>query len=96
MRKKKFLKAYGLTPKKKLLFCGAPGCGKTVCAEAVANILDLPILYTCFDGLISSYLGETSSNIRKVFLTLLVKIIGFFFSINLMQLVKVERYCRRT
>lgn len=56
-----------MTPKKKLLFCGAPGCGKTICAEAVANILDLPILYTCFDGLISSYLGETSSNIRKVF-----------------------------
>ena len=65
--KKEILKAYGLTPKKKLLFCGAPGCGKTICAEAVANALDLPILYTCFDGLISSYLGETSSNIRKVF-----------------------------
>ena len=65
--KKEILKAYGLSPKKKLLFCGAPGCGKTICAEAVANALDLPILYTCFDGLISSYLGETSSNIRKVF-----------------------------
>ncbi len=65
--KKEILKAYGLIPKKKLLFCGAPGCGKTICAEAVANALDLPILYTCFDGLISSYLGETSSNIRKVF-----------------------------
>lgn len=65
--KKEILKAYGLLPKKRLLFCGPPGCGKTVCAEAVANALDLPILYTCFDGLISSYLGETSSNIRKVF-----------------------------
>lgn len=65
--KKEILKAYGLMPKKKLLFCGAPGCGKTICAEAIANALDLPILYTCFDGLISSYLGETSSNIRKVF-----------------------------
>lgn len=65
--KKEILKAYGLTPKKKLLFCGPPGCGKTMCAEVVANTLDLPILYTCFDGLISSYLGETASNIRKVF-----------------------------
>lgn len=65
--KKEILKAYGLVPKKKLLFCGPPGCGKTICAEAVANALDLPILYVCFDGLISSYLGETSSNIRKVF-----------------------------
>ncbi len=65
--KKEILKAYGLEPKKKLLFCGPPGCGKTLCAEVVANALDLPILYTCFDGLISSYLGETSSNIRKIF-----------------------------
>lgn len=65
--KKEILKAYGLVPKKKLLFCGPPGCGKTLCAEVLSNALDLPILYTCFDGLISSYLGETSSNIRKVF-----------------------------
>lgn len=65
--KKEILKAYGLVPKKKLLFCGPPGCGKTLCAEVLANTLDLPILYTCFDGLISSYLGETATNIRKIF-----------------------------
>ena len=33
----------------------------------MANVLDLPIIYTRFDALISSYLGETASNIRKVF-----------------------------
>lgn len=65
--KKEMLKAYGMVPKRKLLFCGPPGCGKTLCAEVIANSLDLPILYTCFDSLISSYLGETASNIRKVF-----------------------------
>lgn len=65
--KKEILKAYGMVPKRKLLFCGPPGCGKTLCAEVIANTLDLPILYTCFDSLISSYLGETASNIRKVF-----------------------------
>lgn len=65
--KKDILKAYGFKPKTKILFCGPPGCGKTICSEIIANELGLPILYTRFDGLISSYLGETASNIRKVF-----------------------------
>lgn len=66
-RKKYILQGYGFKPKTKILFCGPPGCGKTLCSEILANELDLPILYTRFDGLISSYLGETASNIRKVF-----------------------------
>lgn len=66
-RKKHILQGYGFKPKTKILFCGPPGCGKTMCSEILANELDIPILYTRFDGLISSYLGETASNIRKVF-----------------------------
>jgi len=58
---------YGLRPKTKLLFCGPPGCGKTLCAEVLSTELGLPLLYTRFDGVISSYLGETSANLRKVF-----------------------------
>lgn len=65
--KKDILKGYGFKPKTKILFCGPPGCGKTLCAEVLAQELDLPILYTRFDGLISSYLGETATNIRNVF-----------------------------
>jgi SpoVK/Ycf46/Vps4 family AAA+-type ATPase len=61
------LKTYGLTPRRKLLFAGPPGCGKTLCAEVVAAELGLPILYTRFDAVISSYLGETAANLRKVF-----------------------------
>ena len=66
-KKKSILHAYGFVPKTKILFCGTPGCGKTITAEILANVLDLPIIYTRFDALISSYLGETASNIRKVF-----------------------------
>lgn len=65
--KKNILRSYGFKPKTKILFCGPPGCGKTMCSEILANALDLPVLYTRFDGLISSYLGETATNIRKVF-----------------------------
>lgn len=61
------LQANGLTPGHKLLFCGPPGCGKTVTAEAIAGDLGLPLLYVRFDSVVSSLLGETSANIRKVF-----------------------------
>jgi SpoVK/Ycf46/Vps4 family AAA+-type ATPase len=61
------LRTYGLHSKSKLLFCGPPGCGKTITAEALAGELGLPLLYTRFDAVISSFLGETASNLRKIF-----------------------------
>lgn len=61
------LSSYGLRPISKILFAGPPGCGKTLCAEVLATELGLPLLYTRFDAVISSYLGETASNLRKVF-----------------------------
>ena len=64
---KEILQTYNLNPKTKVLFCGPPGCGKTVTAESIANELQLPLLYTRFDSVISSYLGETATNLRKVF-----------------------------
>ena len=51
----------------KLLFCGPPGCGKTLCAEVFAAELGLPLYIVKIDRLISSYLGETATNIRKIF-----------------------------
>jgi len=66
-RKSEILRTHGLTPKTKLLFCGPPGCGKTLCAEVLSQELGLPLLYTRFDAIVSSYLGETAANLRKVF-----------------------------
>lgn len=65
--KKELLQTYKLYPKTKILFCGPPGCGKTVTAESISNELQIPLLYTRFDSVISSFLGETSTNLRKVF-----------------------------
>ena len=65
--KREILASYNLFPKTKILFCGPPGCGKTLCTEILASTLGLPILYVRFDSLISSYLGETARNIRNVF-----------------------------
>ena len=61
------LEANNLKGRQKLLFAGPPGCGKTLCAEVIAAELGLPLIYTRFDAVISSYLGETAANLRKVF-----------------------------
>jgi len=66
-RSRPALARLGLTPKSRLLFVGPPGCGKTLCAEILANDLGLTLLYARFDGIVSSYLGETASNLRRVF-----------------------------
>lgn len=57
----------GLHPRSRLIFVGPPGCGKTVCAEALAGSLGMKLLYARFDGIVSSYLGETATNLRRVF-----------------------------
>jgi SpoVK/Ycf46/Vps4 family AAA+-type ATPase len=61
------LARHGLAPKSRLLFVGPPGCGKTLCAEILAGELGLDLLHARFDGIVSSYLGETASNLRRVF-----------------------------
>lgn len=50
-----------------LLLYGPPGCGKTTVANYVANKVRLPLLTARLDGLVSSLLGNTAKNIRKVF-----------------------------
>jgi len=66
-RRGEILRSHGINRRTRLLFCGPPGCGKTLLAEVIAAELGLPILYTRFDTIVSSYLGETSANLRKVF-----------------------------
>ncbi len=61
------LEANALIPTRRLLFCGPSGCGKTASAEAFSAELGLPMLYVRFDSVVSSLLGETAANLRKVF-----------------------------
>lgn len=61
------LTSNGVFPTRRVLFYGPPGCGKTLTAQAISSEIGIPMLYVRFDALISSYLGETASNIRKVF-----------------------------
>lgn len=57
----------GITPTNRILFCGPPGCGKTLTANVIAGEIGMPVAYVRLDGLVSSYLGQTGTNIRKIF-----------------------------
>jgi SpoVK/Ycf46/Vps4 family AAA+-type ATPase len=61
------LRASGLDPARKLLFCGPPGCGKTMAAGALARSLGLPMFRVDLHGVIGSHLGETAGKLAKVF-----------------------------
>lgn len=61
------LRRHRLPVRSKLLFCGPPGCGKTLGAEVIAKELDLPLLTARIDTLISSLLGQTATNLRRLF-----------------------------
>lgn len=61
------LKAHGLRPSDRLLFCGPPGCGKTLTAEVIAGELGRPLAVVRTDSVVSSFLGETAANLRRVF-----------------------------
>jgi SpoVK/Ycf46/Vps4 family AAA+-type ATPase len=58
---------YGYQYRQKILLYGPPGCGKTLGAERLAWNTGLPLLKVRFDALVSSFLGETASNLRSVF-----------------------------
>jgi SpoVK/Ycf46/Vps4 family AAA+-type ATPase len=60
------LDAAGLPRRQRLLLQGPPGCGKTTAAEALATELGRPLLVVRLDAVVSSYLGETASNLRRI------------------------------
>lgn len=49
------------------LFAGEPGTGKTMCAEAIANELNRPLLVGSIPALKSKWVGETEKNLDQLF-----------------------------
>ncbi|MBV1883811.1 MAG: ATP-binding protein [Pseudomonadales bacterium] len=66
-RRNDVLRSYGMKASNKVMFYGPPGCGKTLAAEVIAFELDRPLAVIRLDSLISSFLGETAANLRKIF-----------------------------
>ena len=57
--------AFGLTFPRGLLLIGVPGCGKSLCARAVATDWGLPLLKLDTGTLYNKYIGETEKNFRR-------------------------------
>jgi SpoVK/Ycf46/Vps4 family AAA+-type ATPase len=53
-------------PNKVVMF-GPPGTGKTLTAFYMASRLEVPLILVRLDAIIHSHLGETASNVRKIF-----------------------------
>jgi len=60
-------KSMGLISQSTLLLYGAPGVGKTTIAKYISLKTGLPLVTARLDAVISSLLGNTSKNIRKIF-----------------------------
>ena len=61
------LRSYALEPRNRVLLAGPPGNGKTTLAEAIANVLNVPLVMVRYEAVIGSYLGETAQRISQVF-----------------------------
>lgn len=61
------LEKWGVGPKRRLLFHGPPGCGKTLTAAAMAGELGLPLMTVRVDALFSRFLGATGNHLRAIF-----------------------------
>lgn len=56
----------GVKPSNTILLYGEPGVGKTLSAKWLANKLNKPLMILDLSTVISSYLGETGVNLKKV------------------------------
>ena len=61
------LESRGIYPTSRILLRGPPGCGKTMVAHAIADSLGRRIMVVDFGTLISSLMGESGSNIGRMF-----------------------------
>jgi len=50
-----------------VLFCGAPGTGKTLAADVIANALGLDLYKIDLSRIVSKYIGDTEKNLDRVF-----------------------------
>ncbi|CNF11245.1 Putative ATPase [Mycobacterium tuberculosis] len=66
-RQRGLLESHGFEPIHRVLLIGPPGTGKSMTAAALAGELGLALFTIRLDGVISRFMGETSTKLRTVF-----------------------------
>jgi len=66
-QRRDILRSYGLEPRHRVLLSGPPGNGKTTLAEAIAQELMVPLFVVRYEAVVGSFLGETSSRLKRLF-----------------------------
>jgi SpoVK/Ycf46/Vps4 family AAA+-type ATPase len=62
-------RAFGLEPPHGVIIAGVQGCGKSLCARAIAGEWSLPLVKFDTAAVYDKFIGETEKRIRKVFAT---------------------------
>lgn len=60
------LSANGLSPRKKILLHGPPGCGKTSLAHALAKHLEIPLMVVNGHEVVESHMGQSEKNAGRI------------------------------
>jgi len=60
-------RAFGLDPPRGVIILGVQGCGKSMCARAIAGEWKLPLVKFDTAAIYDKYIGETEKRILKVF-----------------------------
>jgi hypothetical protein len=60
---------FGLSFPKGILLLGVPGCGKSLCAKAIAMEWNLPLLKLDPANLYNKYMGESEKNFKRAMVT---------------------------
>ncbi|MEW6282587.1 MAG: AAA family ATPase [Candidatus Eremiobacterota bacterium] len=60
---------FGLPPPKGVLLLGVQGCGKSLCAKAISQVWNLPLLRLDMGRIFSSLVGSSEENMRRAIST---------------------------
>jgi len=58
---------YGLQPPRGVIIMGVQGCGKSLCAQAIAGEWKLPLVKFDTAAVFDKYVGETEKRVKKLF-----------------------------